>query len=400
MLDEPILECVQNAINSIGLEEAIVEYQHSREFLKSYSGSPDTFTAYRREIERLLHWSWLVAKKPLKLLNRNDLRDYITFASAPPKSWIATKTVARFKNVADGSRQANPEWRPFVVRVSKAQGRAGRAPDKDNYQLSNKSIQAMFAGLSTFFTFLQQEEYLDANPVALIRQKSRFLQKDKTTKVTRKLSHVQWDSVINTALKLAENDPAHERTLFIMSIFYLLGLRISEIAQTPGRVPTMGDFAPDKRGLWWFRTVGKGNKLREVAVPDAMMETLKRYRNALDLTPLPARDENTPLLCKVRGKDGLGTRQVRKLVQHCFDYAINQLENDGKTDEAADLATATVHWLRHTAISADIEFRPREHVRDDVGHEDPATTERYIDTDKMERHASAKSKQLKPVRRD
>jgi hypothetical protein len=43
-----------------------------------------------------------------------------------------------------------------------------------------------------------------------------------------------------------------------------------------------------------------------------------------------------------------------------------------------------------------VEFRPREHVRDDAGHENPATTERYIDTDRLARHASAKKKQLKP----
>jgi hypothetical protein len=64
------------------------------------------------------------------------------------------------------------------------------------------------------------------------------------------------------------------------------------------------------------------------------------------------------------------------------------------------LRTATVHWLRHTAISADIESRPREHVRDDAGHEDPATTERYIDTDRLARHESARHKSLIPKKKE
>ena len=38
------------------------------EFLKSYTNSKDTLQSYRREVERLLHWSWLVCKKPLKEL--------------------------------------------------------------------------------------------------------------------------------------------------------------------------------------------------------------------------------------------------------------------------------------------------------------------------------------------
>jgi len=390
-------ECVSSYLRSINIKETDEEFELALEFLESYSGSPDTFNSYRREVERLLQWSWLIAKKPIIALNRNDIRKYIDFAVNPPSNWIATKTVSRFvTQQKDLTRNCNPDWRPFVVRISKSQHRAGQDPNAKQYSLSNKSMQALFAGLSTFFTYLQQEEYLDSNPVALIRQKSRYLQKTQSQKVTRKLSHLQWEYVINTAEKLAQSDPLHERTLFLMSGFYLLGLRISEFAETPGRIPKMGDFAPDKKSLWWFTTVGKGNKLRDVAVPDAMLETLKRYRVSNDLNPLPARDESTPLLQKQRGKGGLGTRQIRNLVQECFDQAILRLEKDGKTDEAQDLNTATVHWLRHTAISADIEHRPREHVRDDVGHEDPATTERYIDTDRHARHASAKDKLLKP----
>jgi len=183
---------------------------------------------------------------------------------------------------------------------------------------------------------------------------------------------------------------------FMMATFYLLGLRISEMSETPDRVPCMGDFAPDKNGLWWFTTVGKGNKIRDIAMPDAMLEILKRYRQSLNLSPLPSRSESTPLLAKQRGRGGLGTRQVRNLVQQCFDQAIDRLNKAGKTDEAQDLMAATVHWLRHTAITADVEHRPREHVRDDAGHENAATTDRYIDSDRQARHLSAKDKPLKP----
>ena len=79
-----------------------------------------------------------------------------------------------------------------------------------------------------------------------------------------------------------------------------------------------------------------------------------------------------------------------------FDLAIHSLKQAGKIDEADDLATATVHWLRHTAISSEVEYRPREHIRDDVGHENPATMDKYIDTDRLARHQSAQGKHLKP----
>lgn len=387
--------CVVEYIKTLKILPAHQEYHLCGEFLKSYANSKDTFSAYRREVERLLHWAWLICKKPLKEITRNDVRDYLAFVNTPPKHWMSTKIVSRFMD-RDGLRMPNPTWRPFVAKVSKVARRHGKEPNKNNYQLSNKSIEAIFAVLSSMFTYLQQEEYTEVNPVALIRQKKGYIQRQQNRKVTRKLSKLQWSFVITTVEQMMEEDPQHERTLFLMSAFYLLGLRISELAYGDERQATMGSFAPDKRGMWWYTTVGKGNKERDVAVPDELITALKRYRTYLGLSPLPHRDEPTPLFPKLKGRQGLGTRQIRNIVQMVFDRAIFRLQQIGKMDEAEDLATATVHWLRHTAISNEIEYRPREHIRDDVGHENPATMDKYIDIDRVARHESAQGKKLKP----
>jgi site-specific recombinase XerD len=389
-------ECVLQHLKNLGVSSTQQEFQLCLQFLKSYGKSPDTFNAYRRETERLLQWSWLIAKKSLKELSRNDIRDYLEFINNPPKNWIAMKTVHRFMMNEMLLRVPNPDWRPFVVRVKKNAKRHGFDAEKSDYKLSNKSIEAIFAGLSSLFTFLQQENYLDVNPVSLIRQKKGYIQRQQVRKVTRRLSKLQWNVVINVAEQMAETDSQHIRTLFLMSAFYLLGVRISELAYTDDRRATMGNFSPDKQGLWWFTTVGKGNKMRDIAVPDELLESLKKYRTYLDLPPLPSREEPTPLFPKLKGKDGLGTRQIRNIVQQVFDKAILDLQKKQKLDEAEDLATATVHWLRHTAISTEIEYRPREHIRDDVGHENPATMDKYIDTDRVARHQSAQHKKLKP----
>lgn len=395
-MEEPPL-CVTQYIDTLAIPHAAQEFKHCVEFLKSYANSKDTYTAYRRETERLIQWAWLICKKPIKELTRNDIRDYLQFVSSPPKNWMTTKITSRFINNNEDTRQPNPAWRPFVIKVSKVARRHGKEPNKAHYQMSSKSIEAIFAVLSSFFTYLQQEEYVEANPVALIRQKKGYIQRQQTRKVTRKLSRLQWHYVIMTAEEMATEDPQHERTLFLMSAFYLLGLRISELAYAPGRMATMGSFAPDKRSLWWYTTIGKGNKVRDVAVPDELLTALKRYRQTLDLPPLPHRDEASPLFPKLKGKQqGLGTRQIRSIVQLVFDRAIEKLYSSGKIDEAEDLAAATVHWLRHTAISSEIEYRPREHIRDDVGHENHATMDKYIDIDRVERHRSAQTKRLKP----
>ena len=88
------------------------------------------------------------------------------------------------------------------------------------------------------------------------------------------------------------------------------------------------------------------------------------------------------------------TNYIRKIVQYCFDQAIEQLNQDGFSEEAETLNEATVHWLRHTGISDDVKIRPREHVRDDAGHSSSAITDRYIDIELRERHRSARKKAI------
>jgi site-specific recombinase XerD len=395
------LECLAREINPVVDEFlqqvapfAATEYRLCRKFLLSYQGSHDTYNAYRRDLERFVQWCWLIQKKSLADIGRQDINDYLEFIMEPPHNWIGYKNVRRYVE-KQGQRTFNPEWRPFTLRISKAQVPQKSAMNKANFRLNQQSLRALFAVLSTFFSYCQEEEFLNSNPVQKIRQKSRYINKVQQVKVTRKLSELQWQTVIESTEKLAHADPKHERTLFVIAAFYLLGLRISELAETPGRIPVMGDFAPDKHDLWWFTTVGKGNKIRDVAVPDVMLEILKRYRQYRGLSPLPKRNEQAPLVHSERGKSGLGTRQIRNLVQTCFDRAVYELDKNGAHDQAEDLKTATVHWLRHTAISADIVHRPREHIRDDVGHESPATMDKYIDTDRRARHLSARDKQLK-----
>jgi site-specific recombinase XerD len=363
------------------------DYRCAKQFLYSYRGSEATFNAYRRELERLLQWSWTFANKSLKELKRTDIESFIEFCQAPPKQWIGNKNVARFTN-KNGQREPNPEWKPFVAIEE----------DPSRYFLSQKALQAIFAVLSSFYNYLIQEELLAFNPVAQIRQKSKFLRKQQGQTIIRRLTELQWAYVVETAEKLAETDAeTHERTLFIMNALYSMYLRISELAASKRWIPQMSHFFRDTDGNWWFKTVGKGNKERNIAVSDAMLNALKRYRQSLKLSPLPLSNENTPLIFRQHGRGPIAsTRQIRAIVQVCFDKTIERLQQDGFTEEAEQLKAATVHWLRHTGISDDVKHRPREHVRDDAGHGSSAITDRYIDVELRARHASSKNKKIKP----
>ncbi len=389
------LEYVSQKNNIIHSDESycVDDIQMALKFLKSYKGSQGTFNSYRREIERLIHWCVLIANKSLTILKRDDIENFIEFCQKPPPSWIGKTKPPRFIE-KEGIRLPNPTWRPFVVTISKIERRKGVELDTNQFELTQGSIRELFAILSSFFNYLLQEEYVTVNPVAIIRQKSKFIRKTQGQPKIRRLSELQWQYVINIAKELAEKDPDyHERTLFMMSALYSMYLRISELAASQRWIPTMNHFYRDSDGNWWFTTVGKGNKERQIAVSDTMLEALKRWRKHLNLSLLPSPADISPLLPKTKGRGPIkSTNTIRKIVQYCFDKAIEQLNKDGLSEEAETLNEATVHWLRHTGISDDVKIRPREHVRDDAGHSSSAITDKYIDIELRERHRSARKK--------
>ncbi len=366
------------------------------EFLLAYKESKATFNTYRRDVERLAQWSWLVAKTPILSLQRKHIEEFIAFCKSPPKAWIGLKRVSKFTN-SNGTRAPNKDWRPFVATVKKSAYKDEVRPEKHNFELAPKSVKELLAVLSTFFSFLVLEEYRQNNPVQLIRQKGRLIRREQGLPKIRRLSLTQWNHVLSAAEEMAAEQPEfHERTLFVMAALYSMYLRISELVASEEWQPSMNNFARDENNSWWFEVLGKGNKLRRIAVSNDMIKALKRWRLHLGLSPLPSPADDFPLLPKVRGSGPMtDTSYIRKIVQQCFDNAVESLSAAGLEEEAGSLKDATVHWLRHTGISEDVRRRPREHVRDDAGHSSGAITDQYIDVELQER---AKSARNKPIR--
>ena len=387
-----------NSFISSKLPGADIDLEYALKFLYSYNGSSATFNSYRREIERLLQWSWRIEQISLLNLRRENIEDFIRFCFDPPKAWIGIKNVSRFKD-KNGNRYPNKDWRPFVVSISKAEHSKGSVVDANKFCPSQASIKGTFTALSSFYEYLIQENQVDSNPVALIKQKNKFIRKDQLKPIVRRISKLQWDYVLETAeLMASENPEEHERTLFIMNCLFAMYLRISELVADERSTPVMSDFRKDQDNNWWFDVTGKGNKNRSITVCDGMLKALKRYRKYLGLPQLPPYGEQIPLISKAIGKGSItSTRHIRRIVQHCFDEAYNRMKEDGLKDDAIELKAATVHWLRHTGISEDVKFRPREHVRDDAGHASMATTDRYIDSDLRERHESGRKKRIKEL---
>lgn len=389
---ETLQSWLKSCLNQNITESMVKDYRMALSFLYSYRGSPDTFRAYRRDIERLLQWCWFVANKSILDLKREDIESFVEFCIKPPKDWIGQKTVARFK-IKDGDLKApNAEWRPFTATVKVKNPEPNQ--DKKSYQISDKTLKVLFGIIGSFYAYLLQEEVIQSNPVALIRQKSKFLRKDSTAPIIRRLSEKQWQRLIEITENMANQNPDHERVLFIVQCLYGMYLRISELTASERWTPSMHDFFQDHHDNWWFKTVGKGNKARQIAVSPTMLEAFKRYRKYLGLPALPTSDDQMPLIGKLKNpyEPISDTRWIRRLVQKCFDAAADTFTDPQDQHDFHQLRAATVHWLRHTGISDDVKIRPREHVRDDAGHSSGAITDLYIDVELQARANSAKKK--------
>lgn len=379
------------------------DYRLARDFLLAYQKNQATFRAYRGALERLLQWSWLVRKQSVLAHNRQDLEELVAFCLNPPVSWIDVRLRPRYvRDPSSGQAVPNPKWRPFVnnaVAGSKRALRRGRK-EASSYEISEAGIEIALAAWGSFYNYLILEEITTYNPVLLIKQKSALIHRHQQHRPIRRLSNQQLSYVMKAAKELhADNPKAQARTEFIIEALFGMYLRISELTADPDRgwTPQMNHFYCDQDQNWWFHVLGKGNKERDISVSDAMLEALKRYRVALNLTPLPSRLDDEPLLPKLYGHEPItDSRLIREIVQQCFDRAKETMVADGLEQQAQELDVATVHWLRHTGISEDVKIRPREHVRDDAGHSSSAITDRYIDVERKERHDSARDKPLIP----
>lgn len=261
-----------------------------------------------------------------------------------------------------------------------------------NKRLAPASVRTLIKIIGAYYSYLVSIGKRSNNPVSMLRQKNQFTQATQTTREIRKLSETQLSYAFKAAEKLAYEHPTeHSRTLFIFNAMFYMYLRISEFTATSYHIPRMNDFKRDLKGRWWFTTVGKGNKLREIVVSDKMLAAVVHYRSTLKLPLLPYETDYTFLITKHKGSGPVtDTSSIRRDIQKVYDLAEVLMHNDGHIEESVGIRKATVHWMRHTGISYDLNVKKRSitHVRDDAGHGSINITDKYWDVTKDERHSS------------
>lgn len=375
--------------------QAVEGYLAVRGFLNSYADNKATFNSYRTQVERMLMWALLIARKPLLELRRHDAEAFMEFCLKPPRDWVSPVIRTRFVRAdAADTYVVNPDWRPFTISVPKRDRSLHNGAERENrsYRMSQASVAQVFAVCSSFFQHAIDEGLSDANPFRTVKQKLIYKQPTIVDVVGRSLTPLQWSYVLKTAEQMAAEKPkTHERTLFILATLFAMYLRVSDLAGHDNWEPTMGDFRRDTSGNWWFHVIGKGNKAAKISVRDEYVEVyLTRYRRHLGLPPLPLPHETHPLLTTLSGRAGLTDRSLRKLLQVVFDRSLERMVEEGwSNDEVDHLRSASLHWLRHTSANFDAPVRDMKDLQADLRHNHLSTTQNtyYNSPDEQRAHS-------------
>lgn len=330
--------------------------------------SPTTFQAYRKEAERLLLWALIERGRPLSSLQHEDLVAYESFLAnpTPAERWVCPGGQRRPRN--------HPLWRPF----------AGA--------LSPSSVQLAMRTLAALFSWLVGARYLEANPLMLrSRRRStnlpgarvRFLDRDAWTQICRSIEEIPQEEIPPAADKA--------RARWLVSLFYLTGLRISEAVKA-----RMGDFSKevDRDGStrWWLQVTGKGSKVRRVPATPQLMAELGRYRISLGLPEQPSFSEDWMAIQPLRGalsSEPLTRAALHNAFKAIFDRAAERSAREAGAAQAEHLRQASAHWLRHTAGTRMSEVLPLQDVRETLGHSSLNTTSLYVHTEEHQRYDAA-----------
>lgn len=337
-----------------------------RAWLANYANTKTTYDNYRKEAERLLLWAVVQRGKPLSSLAHEDLLLFKAFLTdlQPASRWVS----------ANGGKypRGDARWRPF------------------NGPLSTASQRQALIILNVMFTWLVDAGYLRGNPMALLRRRG----KRAAPRITRYLSISLWDEVKDFVEQLPQETELQKayyaRCRWLTTLFYLQGMRISEVAS--GK---MGDFSRrlGANGVdqWWLEVLGKGHKERIVPASLELIVELARYRTANNLPSLPSRAEETPLVMPFRGKNRSMSRSaIHEAIKSVFGNAATWLRSRGLefTDRADELDRASAHWLGHTSGSHQADGgSDLRTVRDNLGHASLTTTSLYLHEEEDKRHS-------------
>ena len=350
-------------------------------WLASLGSRPNTVRSYRTQAERFLLWMIFEKGRALSSATTEDCISFRDFMDSldgrrawhwriPRERWIGARSTPRWSG----------DWRPFSGALSPA------------------SQKLAVTILTSLCEWLMRQRYLETNPWDGVPPAYGAAAK---LRADHALTLPQWQTLLASCDALPR-DEAYYRLRFTLLLAYGTGLRLSELvsAKIAAHTETSGLANPGlKRAYaldsWDLEVLGKGNKLRSIPVPDAVMNALADYleRRGLGRDP-DAWPAHTPLITALgeglqhvqAERKALSDSALFRMLRTHFQRVARKMDHAG---DAGHLLRASTHWLRHThATHALAAGATIEEVQENMGHSSPATTAIYSHTGRNRRKAA------------
>jgi site-specific recombinase XerD len=208
--------------------------------------------------------------------------------------------------------------------------------------LSKTSISRKLSVLRGYFSFLNQQEIIDSNPISTI----------KNPKSNRKLPEIITLDSFEKILKLLDEENKDNSDIkLIFELLYGCALRVSEVCNL-----NHGDIDLSRKSI---RVFGKGSKTRIVPFGDKSISVYKNY-----ILSNSSLSKSEPLL-KTKNKKRIYPRYVGRLV---YKYL----------SKVSDVSKKSPHVLRHAAATHMLDNgADLVGVKEILGHENLSTTQIY-----------------------
>ncbi|VVP48467.1 hypothetical protein PS838_05222 [Pseudomonas fluorescens] len=317
-----------------------------KQFLIKHA-EPTRYSNYRSCIERLLLWSILEAKKPIADLNEDDVREFMSFCTSPPDSWVADKSCRRF--TPGKLRQAkgfNPAWRPFSLVQPSIEEDGNRIV----YIAGRGALAMQMSVVAAFFLHLHYSDLIAINPAQRLHAAGFYAISLPVHTGANVFTDEEFAVLMLTLSEMADKEIKHERTLLMIASVYYLRVQPSEVDSLGGDLTISALRLMPDGSYDLVEEKFPGNHAWKIH-SEFVDHYVNRYRKKFGRQSIPLVRDHTLLLGKVRGKDSISSAHARLLFRTVCQVVIDRLTECGcVVSPDSGFRKASLLWLRETSM--------------------------------------------------
>lgn len=332
-------------------------YEHAKEYLYKYRNR-NTYEAYRKYIERLLLWTFLIKGKSLYKLNEMDLHEFNGFCKFPPRAWVRTSFERRFTKVRAGSRSRgpvlttmNPNWRPFWI-----DDRHAECQESPPYHSSSETSAGQFTVARSLYDFLLSKKAVEFNPLFSRDSFVSYSHRRRAVpRAQRGASEAVFQKVIAGSFTLLSGWDLR-RMLFVIYTVNELRLSRSDI-RSIGSLLRFSCFN-ESDGAWTATLPCAEGALKSLSVSSKYaFEVLLPYKFSLQTNDVSFTDSCPLFVSKISGAV-ISDRRISQLLSEVCQFAAAEMQRHQENDAFIDaVRSITINALANSCKPSEYRLK-------------------------------------------